>query len=367
MLWYTPGTKEVPMATIVTRKNADGKTVYKAVVRRKGVPTQTATFAKRSDAQDWAVKAEGAIVERRYFPQRAAQNHTLTDAIDRYLKETLPDSKPGTATKRKQVLGWWKTRLGAMRLSDVTTDQILTVRTELRQTFKATSANTYISHLSACLTRAAIVWKWIPASPLWKVPRLPGKSERCRYLSRDERVRLLEACKQSRSPHLYPIVFLAISTGARRGELLNLMWADVDFDRHTLTFWNTKNGEHRVVAVTGPAVQILQEQYNRWSSESTYVFPGLKGRGLRPFYETWDTARKRAKIVDFRFHDLRHTCASYLAMNGATLIEIAAVLGHKNIQETHRYAHLTQDHTHGVLEKMTRAVFTEREEVSRTQ
>jgi integrase len=75
------------------------------------------------------------------------------------------------------------------------------------------------------------------------------------------------------------------------------------------------------------------------------------------FSKAWTTALRRAGIQNFRFHDLRHTCASYLAMSGASLLEIADVLGHKTLQMVQRYAHLTEQHTQSIVERMNRAVF----------
>ena len=93
--------------------------------------------------------------------------------------------------------------------------------------------------------------------------------------------------------------------------------------------------------------------------ERDYVFPSQDGTAPRQIKRPWEAAVKLAELEDFRFHDLRHSAASYLAMNGASLAEIAEVLGHKTLQMVKRYAHLSDQHVAGVVERMNKAIFTE--------
>src|SRR5690606_20479414 len=88
-----------------------------------------------------------------------------------------------------------------------------------------------------------------------------------------------------------------------------------------------------------------------------HVFAGGGAPEVWLFDKAWYSALKVAKIKDFRFHDLRHTAASYLAMSGATTAEIAAVLGHRTLQMVKRYAHLSDQHTGTVVERMTNKFF----------
>jgi integrase len=179
---------------------------------------------------------------------------------------------------------------------------------------------------------------------------------RCRFLSDDERQGLLDACRKSTSPHLYKVVVLALSTGMRRGEVLTLRWPQVDLTRNRVTLLHTKNGDRRAVPLTGLAHQLIAEHARVRRLDTDLVFPGkVKGKPAdRPvdLTQPWETARKVAKIEDFRFHDLRHTAASYLAMQGASIVEIAEVLGHRTLQMVRRYAHLSDSHAHGVVSRM---------------
>jgi integrase len=150
---------------------------------------------------------------------------------------------------------------------------------------------------------------------------------------------------------------LALSTGARKGELLSLHWKDIDFKRGTLTFQTTKNGERRSVPLTGHALDIMKDHSKIRRIDTTYVFPSVRGNQGMSIRDAWEYCLKRAYIPNFHFHDLRHTFASYIAMNGASLLEIAELLGHKTLAMVKRYAHLTEAHTRSVVERMNRAVF----------
>jgi integrase len=190
-----------------------------------------------------------------------------------------------------------------------------------------------------------------------KVSKPKEPRGRVRFLSDEERQCLLDACKVSRSAYLYTIVVLALSTGARRGELLSLHWGDVDLKRGLLTFRETKNGDTRAVPLTGYALDVLSTHAKIRRLNTTLVFPNDTGTQPASIREAWEYAVRRAGIANFRFHDLRHSAASYLAMNGASLAEIAEVLGHKTLAMVKRYAHLSEAHTRGVVERMNRAVF----------
>jgi integrase len=144
------------------------------------------------------------------------------------------------------------------------------------------------------------------------------------------------------------LAVLAISTGARKGELAKLTWNTINLERGTLTFLDTKNGTNRTVPVTGLALELLRGKPQK---------PGkLFARNWRKAFET---AVKRAGLVDLRWHDLRHSAASYLAMSGASLLEIAEILGHKSLEMVKRYAHLSEAHTASIVARMNAAIFGE--------
>lgn len=215
----------------------------------------------------------------------------------------------------------------------------------------------YLAALSHAMSIAVKEWGWIEQNPVSNV-RKPSESRgRVRFLEKDERERLLDACKKSNSHFLYPIVILAISTGMRQGEILNLRWKDVDLKRKKLILHETKNNERRAVPIVGLAHEVLSDLRKVRRIDSKLVFPARDPEKPVDIRNAWEAAVTRAEIEDFRFHDLRHTAASYLAMNGATLAEIAEVLGHKTLQMVKRYAHLSETHTLSVVERMNAEIF----------
>ena len=178
--------------------------------------------------------------------------------------------------------------------------------------------------------------------PCRSVERRRESNERVRFLTADERARLLEACRASKWPRLYLLVLMAITTGARRGELTGLRGRDLDLQRAVAHVHLTKNGDRKVL----PLMPAVVEELRRHRVADGALLFASKRRPEQPytFESVWTTALKAAGIKDFRFHDLRHTCASYLAQDGASLLEIADVLGHRQLSVTKRYSHLTTAH-----------------------
>jgi integrase len=156
-----------------------------------------------------------------------------------------------------------------------------------------------------------LVWSDLDDDPLRRVKKPRQSRGRVRFLSDNERERLLEAWKGSRNPLLHPVVVIALSTGARKSEILGITWPNVDLQRRMIRLLETKNGESRAVPLTGFALQEMQRLAKVRRIDSPYIFPGRNGVSPVNLWEAWRYARLRAGIKDFRFHDLRHSAASY--------------------------------------------------------
>lgn len=351
------------MASIEKRVANDGTITFRVKVRLKGAPVQTATFSRLTDAKIWSEQTAAAIREGRHFKTTEAKKHTVADLINRYLDSVLPD-RPKSASARKQQLLWWQSKVGHYLLADLTPaliseckEKIAKGVTQSKKPRTAATVNRYLAALSHALTVAVNEWGWLETNPMRKVSKLKEPRGRTRYLSEDERKKLLTACQESRSKALYTIVVLALSTGMRRGEIVGLKWDDIDLNAGRITITQTKNGEIRVVPLVGLAKEVLQEYSKVRRIDSPLVFPGEDPNQPLKISPAFNRAVKNAGIPNFRFHDLRHSAASYLAMGGATLPEIAAVLGHKTFAMVKRYAHLSESHTASVVEKMNRRIF----------
>ena len=351
------------MATIETRISSNQLTTFRAKIRLKGFPTQTASFARKTDAKRWVQATEAAIREGRYFNTSEAKRHTLADLVDRYIKEVLP-TKSKNASNTKRHLLWWKKHIGNYSLADVTPSIIAEKRNELLSSItirkKLISPSTvvrYMASLSVALTIAVKEFGWLDDSPIRKVTKPTQPQGRVRYLSDSERANLLNACSQSNSKFIYTVVVIALSTGMRQGEIMNLRWNQVDLSVGQITLNQTKNGDSRAVPLTGFALDLLSHLAKIRHINNDYLFPGLNTKKPIDLRKAWRTVSKQAELEDFRFHDLRHSAASYLAMNGASLIEIAAVLGHRTLQMVKRYSHISKSHTHSVVSSMNDKIF----------
>lgn len=349
------------MATYVTRTLKDGSKRIKVVVRRKNAPTAAKTFRERREAVAWATLLEGEILSGYSSPRIEATRHTVADAIKQY-KEVELSRKTRKPKAQIAQLDWWSTELGHLKLAQLTGPLICRCRDKLAsgttvqgKPRQPATVNRYLAALSHVLSVATRDWGWMPESPMSRVRKLKEPRGRVRYLSSEELNALVAAGARSSDPYLYVILILAISTGMRRGEITTLRVGDIDWERKRIILQQTKNGERRAVPLASRPGKLLREIIPTDAHRNDPAFPSTTpGYEDRPwdFQRAWKGVLKEAQLDDFRFHDLRHSCASYLAMTGATTTEIAEVLGHKTLQMVKRYAHLTESHISKLLEKM---------------
>ncbi len=185
------------------------------------------------------------------------------------------------------------------------------------------------------LLRLAVEWEIIPVNPTQgvKAPKVPAG--RVRYLQPTELRVLLEACLE----WLRPTVALAVSTGMRRGEILGLRWLDVDMAHHRVLLPQTKNGEGHIVYLNETALAVLRSlPFGAHTKPSDCLFSDVTPEQVSTAFAR---ACRKAGIEDFRFHDLRHTAASWMRMKGADIHTVAQLLGHKDLRMAARYQHLS--------------------------
>jgi integrase len=284
----------------------------------------------------------------------------------------------GRDVTRVQRAAWWQRQIGQVKLQDVTDDLVHATLEALaesksryyagkdadgRPIFKAratkvapATVNRHAAALAAIITWA-IKRRVAPAGfvhPCRAVERRTENNERTRFLSDDERRRLLSACKESTWPRLYALVLMALTTGARKGELMGLRWADIGFERAEARVAMTKNGEPRVLPLV-PAVLIELQRFKAGPRCRVFASPRDAEKAFA-FDGPFTRALQAAKVRDFTFHCCRHSCASMLAANGATLLEIGDLLGHKQLQVTKRYAHLATSHKAALVNRVLGAV-----------
>jgi integrase len=226
---------------------------------------------------------------------------------------------------------------GSMTLDRITTIMIEQYKLQRRSQVKPASVNRELALLKRMYSRA-IDWGYCQKNPARKVELFREPPGRIRYLTLEERRLLLDECQGI----LKAIVMTALETGMRKGELQRLIWDAVDFERRTIKVIQTKNNESRILPISNTLLPVLDNLYVHRSGE--YVFSKPVGSIYGNWRRSFDTALKRVGIKDFRFHDLRHTFASYLVMAGVDIRTVQVLMGHKTIQMTMRYSHLSQSH-----------------------
>lgn len=326
----------------IYRRDRDGGTVFLALVRLKGFPLVSKTFPTADEAIEWAdrTKKELTTQRERGSARPDLPRLTIGGLVHEYLEDSVTKARRSFETIHDR-LDWWVLHYGAERVFDFGVIAIREARTKLQPGHAPATVNRYIAVMRRC-------WNWgrsagfIPTDRLWPTSvMLEEPKGRTRSLTDDELDRLLSAARK-RGLTQYAMVVMALATGMRQGELLRLRWSDIDFERARVRVLLTKTGEARAVHLPAVAIEALQAiRPDGEPSAHCFLYDG------RPYttdylYNWWPDVRTEAGLTDFRWHDLRHSCASFLAQQGASLLEIGSVLGHKSPAATWRYSHLVQ-------------------------
>jgi integrase len=237
-------------------------------------------------------------------------------------------------------------RFARREIRKITAKMVEKYKDERLQAVKPATINRELSCMKHMYTKA-LHWGYLKCNPLIYVKKFKEPPGRVCYLKPNELNALLAKC----SEHLKPIVVTALNTGMRKSEILNLQWHDVDLDNRTIILRQTKNNQVRVI----PINVTLHKQLVRLRSQrngSPFVFTTTKGTPYTTITKIFKRAIHRAGIYDFRFHDLRHTFASYLVMSGVNIRVVQELLGHKTLAMTLRYSHLSNAQLRNAVEKL---------------
>ena len=353
------------MANIQKRISKDGKVSYRVLIRLKGFPSHSATFSNVTKAKDWASRTENKIKDGKYHTEIKSRKFNVSDIIDKY-KKTVLIHKPKIKKDWESQLNWWENKIGRYTLADVTPSLISETRDILINENSSrgkprspATINRYLTTLQCVFSIAVKEWELIEINPFFRVKKLKEPKGRVRWLSDRERVLLLEECQNAENPYLYPVVIIALSTGARKMEILSLKWEDVDLENGRAVLHDTKNDERRSLNLIGKVNDIIKDLYKENGKKSIYLFPSKDGQNSFDITRSWKKAIHNTGIDDFKFHDLRHTTASYLAMQGKSIGQIADVLGHKTLQMVKRYSHLSDEHKKSLTEDVNEVIFGE--------
>jgi integrase len=288
------------------------------------------------EARDMLALLEGKAVRDRCLDVKPLKPARFSEFAEEFLKYA-----------RTQMRAWkrYETSLGS--LTPFFGNQLLTaIDAESIEKYKQRRVDkvepSTVNRDLQCLRRMfnlAIVWRYATENPVKFVKFFREKNSRVRYLTREEFNRLLERCPES----LKPMVIVAAHTGMRQGELLALRWAETDLENGFASINDPKNGSPRKVPLNHTSRELLCRLHDVSKAEKVFCDGGGEPYCSRTLQWQFRRAVKEAKIENFRFHDIRHTCASWLAMAGVPLLAIKEILGHKDIRMTLRYSHLAPD------------------------
>jgi integrase len=342
-------------------------------VRVHGYPPRSATFHKKTDAKKWAAQTETEIRTGMLIRSDTSKQHTFKAMIARYVESVLIDKARGGRDQRNHLV-WWERHLGHYALSEINSDLIVRCIDSLKKSTTKhgkppapATVMRYLMALSHVYTIAIKQWGWCEKSPVENVTRPKIKNARTRYLSDSERTKLLEACRSSSNADLYSVVILAISTGMRKSEIMSMRWEDIHHSEDQgfirVHLHKTKTDQDRAVLLTSLALDLIEARRKTMMSPASKVLRGLIFPSTKlpdqpvDLRKPWENAIQVAGIENFRFHDLRHTTASYLALNGTSLLAISKVLGHATTKMTERYTHLAGSHIDEAVKRMNENKF----------
>ena len=332
------------MATIQKISNKKGNS-YRVLIRNKNLPAISKTFNSKSEAKFFISELEGSREKHLYYGNNV-HKLSFNELTESYLQNAYLGTKP---QQQRSRLNHWLKHLGYIQVNDITKHDIKAGLDKLPSHLSNATINKY-KKVASVVFSYGIRELDLNDNPTRYIRSLPENRGRVRYLSDNERNRLFKACRASKWDKLYLLVLMAITTGARRGELLNLRWNNIDYSKQTAYVLTSKNGEAKVLPLTSSVI----EELNRFNKKDDSLIFCSEIKPDKPyfFFKQWKRVREAAELNDFRFHDLRHTTASYLAQNGATLLEIADVLGHKQIEVTKRYSHLCIAHKTNLINRV---------------
>lgn len=168
-------------------------------------------------------------------------------------------------------------------------------------------------------------------------PKLRENNYKIRYLKEDEQKRLFNCLDMSEFLYIKPIIILALYTGMRKGEILNLKWSQIDFKNEFIDILKSKSGKERKIPIAGKVKEVLSELGK--NGEGFIFINPETNKPYNDIKKSFSSLLKKAQIENFRFHDFRHTVATRLVESGVDLLIVKEILGHSNIETTMRYAH----------------------------
>ncbi|MFC1887100.1 tyrosine-type recombinase/integrase [Thermodesulfobacteriota bacterium] len=301
---------------------------------------------RKRDAEQLLARRKYEISQGAFNPSVNQKDVTFSEFLPRYMDWAKDNKKPSTIERNHQFLDHLKPYVADKLLKNITLVLAENYRKD-RKKQKASNAtiNRERSFLKAVLNKA-VEWDVIDKNPLRYIKPLPEGHLFNRYLTVDETLALIDACE----PHVMPLILTSVFTGLRWGNVRDLKWSEVDLTNSIINLEDTKNDER-----TYPLPDMVKKELMKIKRNGTpYVFINPDtGRTWKNLRKAYARAKAKAGIEQpFRIHDLRHSFASNLVMDGSDLKTVQELLGHRNIATTTRYAHLSMEHKKGKVDNL---------------
>jgi len=313
-----------------------------------GERVRKAVGTNKKVAELAAKETELRIAKEEHLGIFDAKKITLKEFSEDYLKFSKANKAESSYKRDKLSMKHLTEAFGSRIFAKITTQDIELYKITRREKVSGATVNRELACLSHMFT-VAVNWKILTLNPVKNVKKFKEPPGRLRHLTMEELDRLIDSSSET----LKPIIIMAYNTGMRKSEILQLKWENVDLASRTITVVKSKNNEIRVIPI------------NRWLHETLvslpsyrehkFVFTRKNGECVACIKTAFDNALLRSGITDFRFHDLRHTFASHLVMNGENLKTVQQLLGHKDIKMTMRYSHLSKDYVQKAVDSLCRS------------
>lgn len=299
-------------------------------------PTET---TDKKLAQRIYDKIKGEIAEGKWFQKPAGENITFREMMEKYLSDHSQINKAPSSYKRDKSLsdhlvGYF----GDMYLTEISPKAIAEYKVMRRKAAASPkTVNNELILIGHAFTKAIREWEWVENNPVTKVDKEKVNNIIERWLTLDEEKALMRV-----SPKwLQELINFAISTGLREGEILDLKWHQIDFSRKTLLISEQKNDAVDTLPLNETAMAILQAKFEIRPQGVGYVFINRRNTRIntRNMLRAFSSVKKKAGVIGFRFHDLRHTFATRLVQNGVDLYTVQKLGRWKTISCVMRYAH----------------------------
>jgi site-specific recombinase XerD len=285
---------------------------------------------------------------------------TFHDALLRYQQEVTLYKARGTQLLERPQYTYWDGKFGHLPLKQITGQVVNKYITELMAQHKTSTVKRYFCTINH-IFNMCVEWDLLPTNPLAKLKRVKIRDKRIRFLSAYERHILLQAAKEDRNPCIYPYIVLCLDVGLRREECRTLRWCDFHAGGQTITIWKRKNNKPLTLPISDFAYGVLMDYHEKLGEDPKYVenhsrddFVFKSRNGIPAFIRSaWYRLMKKTGLgkTGVHIHTMRHSAASDLLANGASLMHVKEILGHSDVSTTAIYGHLERNNLRDVIQQ----------------